>query len=247
MPSIGEYGRFDLSWIGGGTNNTRLSNWLDPGNSNILTTNTTNVSNLPSEPGLPIAGFYTVNNGTTQYSIANNTFQQIQVPRSSFVTISFTITNASPTFQAYNWSSGNSTSSGTLFTTTIQASAFGFSNVFRDVNLNAVTACGVVRRTYSFQIMSMGWSRMMTAPNPVSNEINVTLVPEEGVDAETQPTNSSLFRLTSVDTQLPVKEWRFGAAKQKTYKLNVHGLKPGVYVLSLLQGGTTLTSKVIIR
>ena len=27
------YGRFDKSWTGGGTNSTRLSNWLDPNNS----------------------------------------------------------------------------------------------------------------------------------------------------------------------------------------------------------------------
>jgi lysyl endopeptidase len=40
------YGRFDLSWTGGGTNATRLSNWLDPNNSGALTTNTTNVANL---------------------------------------------------------------------------------------------------------------------------------------------------------------------------------------------------------
>ncbi|HSB64644.1 MAG TPA: Ig-like domain-containing protein [Thermoanaerobaculia bacterium] len=30
------YGRFDLSWTGGGTNSTRLSNWLDPGNTGVL-------------------------------------------------------------------------------------------------------------------------------------------------------------------------------------------------------------------
>lgn len=40
------YGRFDLSWTGGGTNATRLSNWLDPTNSGAITTNTTNVANL---------------------------------------------------------------------------------------------------------------------------------------------------------------------------------------------------------
>ncbi len=34
------YGRFDLSWTGGGTNSTRLSNWLDPNNSGAMTTNT---------------------------------------------------------------------------------------------------------------------------------------------------------------------------------------------------------------
>jgi hypothetical protein len=40
------YGRFDISWTGGGTNATRLSNWLDPGNTGATTTNTTNISAL---------------------------------------------------------------------------------------------------------------------------------------------------------------------------------------------------------
>jgi lysyl endopeptidase len=33
------YGRFSVSWTGGGTNSTRLSNWLDPGNTGATTTN----------------------------------------------------------------------------------------------------------------------------------------------------------------------------------------------------------------
>jgi lysyl endopeptidase len=33
------YGRFSVSWTGGGTNGTRLSNWLDPGNTGAITTN----------------------------------------------------------------------------------------------------------------------------------------------------------------------------------------------------------------
>ncbi|NDW12299.1 hypothetical protein D0T50_05275 [Bacteroides sp. 214] len=35
-----EYGRFDLSWTGGGTNSTRLSNWLDPIGSGVNTVET---------------------------------------------------------------------------------------------------------------------------------------------------------------------------------------------------------------
>jgi hypothetical protein len=31
----GKYGRFDFSWIGGGTNSTRLSNWLDPNGTGV--------------------------------------------------------------------------------------------------------------------------------------------------------------------------------------------------------------------
>lgn len=33
------FGRFDVSWTGGGTNSTRLSNWLDPNNTGVTTTN----------------------------------------------------------------------------------------------------------------------------------------------------------------------------------------------------------------
>ena len=53
---IGEYGRFDLSWTGGGTNITRLSNWLDPSNSGAMTTNTTSVANLGNASNLTISG-----------------------------------------------------------------------------------------------------------------------------------------------------------------------------------------------
>lgn len=51
------YGRFDLSWDGGGTAATRLSDWLDPANSGATTTNTTNVSALsPLSLSLSITG-----------------------------------------------------------------------------------------------------------------------------------------------------------------------------------------------
>lgn len=39
-PSVAKYyGRFDVSWNGGGTNSTRLRNWLDPDNTNTLVLN----------------------------------------------------------------------------------------------------------------------------------------------------------------------------------------------------------------
>ncbi|WP_108804243.1 T9SS type A sorting domain-containing protein [Aquimarina sp. Aq107] len=46
----GEYGRFNLSWNGGGTNSTRLSNWLDPCGTGAQTTNTLNGA-YTSNPG----------------------------------------------------------------------------------------------------------------------------------------------------------------------------------------------------
>lgn len=44
--TIAQGGRFDRSWTGGGTNATRLNNWLDPSGTGATTTNTTNVSAL---------------------------------------------------------------------------------------------------------------------------------------------------------------------------------------------------------
>ena len=77
IPSIGEYGRFDLSWTGGGTNATRLSNWLDPNNTGAMTTNTTNVSALVSPNGgsLSIVGDASICSGTKTYTLQNNGIQ----------------------------------------------------------------------------------------------------------------------------------------------------------------------------
>lgn len=44
------YGRFSVSWTGGGTSSTRLSNWLDPGNTGALVLDTIN----PSASGLRV-------------------------------------------------------------------------------------------------------------------------------------------------------------------------------------------------
>jgi hypothetical protein len=42
-------GRFDISWTGGGTNGTRLSNWLDPNGTGAMTTNTRGIGILGPE------------------------------------------------------------------------------------------------------------------------------------------------------------------------------------------------------
>jgi lysyl endopeptidase len=66
-------GRFDVSWTGGGTNSTRLSNWLDPNNSGAMTTNTTNISSLVPFIGvLSISGGDAVCSATSQYTLNNN-------------------------------------------------------------------------------------------------------------------------------------------------------------------------------
>jgi hypothetical protein len=58
------YGRFDVSWTGGGTNETRLKNWLDPTNSNVSYLNTNySISSTLSGPTIVCSSSaeYTVN------------------------------------------------------------------------------------------------------------------------------------------------------------------------------------------
>jgi lysyl endopeptidase len=66
-------GRFDLSWTGGGTNTTRLSNWLDPANNNQQAINTANIANLQAYVdvnSLAILGPQLICN-SADYSISN--------------------------------------------------------------------------------------------------------------------------------------------------------------------------------
>jgi hypothetical protein len=59
-----EYGRFNLSWDGGGTNATRLSNWLDPNNTGAITTNTIRTPTISGSSDICAASFgtFTVSN-----------------------------------------------------------------------------------------------------------------------------------------------------------------------------------------
>lgn len=64
-------GRFDVSWTGGGANATRLSNWLDPGNTGAMTTNTRGIYSVTGQNLVCTNGTFTLNNppGTVTWSV----------------------------------------------------------------------------------------------------------------------------------------------------------------------------------
>lgn len=120
LPSIGEYGRFDISWTGGGTNATRLSNWLDPNNSGAMTTNTTNVSGLVTHiSNLSISGDHNFCNSGTYTLNAQNVFP----PGTSIVwsiapSNSATLTpNGNQVTVTPSWGAGNAILTATLTNT----------------------------------------------------------------------------------------------------------------------------------
>jgi len=61
---IGNYGKFHISWIGGGTDKTRLSNWLAP-----HTTTTTILNGIDACPNSVV---YVTQNVTTNKTVTNN-------------------------------------------------------------------------------------------------------------------------------------------------------------------------------
>lgn len=68
------YGRFDVSWDGGGTTATRLKDWLDPTNTNVSSTNTTSASSLAAYnlQDVSIVGDNFICSGSKTYSISSN-------------------------------------------------------------------------------------------------------------------------------------------------------------------------------
>lgn len=58
------FGKFSLSWTGGGTNDTRLSNWLDPNNTGITIMPSSFDMNFSGQP-------YICNSSTATYTINN--------------------------------------------------------------------------------------------------------------------------------------------------------------------------------
>ncbi|MEA4976834.1 MAG: hypothetical protein VB046_13960, partial [Paludibacter sp.] len=56
------YGCFYRSWTGGGTNTTRLSNWLDPTGIGVMTTNTSRTPFISGPSLICTTGTYTINN-----------------------------------------------------------------------------------------------------------------------------------------------------------------------------------------
>ncbi|MBX2965150.1 MAG: T9SS type A sorting domain-containing protein [Cyclobacteriaceae bacterium] len=68
-------GRFDISWTGGGTNATRLSNWLDPGNTDAMTTDTRGITFITGPSLVCDSTTYTLDNqpaGTTITWLSSN-------------------------------------------------------------------------------------------------------------------------------------------------------------------------------
>ena len=111
-PVTKHYGKFDQSWTGGETAQTRLRDWLDPNNTGAMTTNTINIPSIAGPDLLCSPGTFTLQNlpagstatwsvtpsaqfvnssgtGSSAYLVMNGGYTPIRPPR-----IVFTIATA---------------------------------------------------------------------------------------------------------------------------------------------------------
>ena len=79
----GQYGKFYQSWTGGGSNDTRLSNWLDPNGTNLNTIDSSKPISFSGPTIVAHSGYYTIDNlpnsMSVTWSINNNAFSVLSI------------------------------------------------------------------------------------------------------------------------------------------------------------------------
>ena len=110
------YGRFDVSWTGGGTNSSRLSNWLDPSGSGVMILDgyDPNATGIANDAGLPqvanMSGTYCNQTSFNPQIVLRNYGQSTL----SSATINYNIDGG--TNSSFNWSGSLASSTSTTVT-----------------------------------------------------------------------------------------------------------------------------------
>ena len=239
--SVNRYGRFDKSWIGGGTSSTRLRDWFDPDNTGIST-----LDHLHSYPS--------VTNGTLVWSGAGQSGAQTTSSSnpegvmlknsSSYITLQRYIDAANQSHTINNYSNKNlikiisvtsqnpSLVSASLSGTQINLSSGNNTGQARLLVqlINGSSLCGF------YITINVNSSRLYSVyPNPASSTITVS-----ATDVINQNLSQSV---NSSDTDVRIETIRvcnsFGNTvinerflnKGKTVQLNVSFLTKGVYYI----------------
>ncbi|HBL31792.1 MAG TPA: hypothetical protein DD490_33635 [Acidobacteria bacterium] len=221
------YGRFSISWTGGGTNSTRVSNWLDAGNTGATTTNGLDTGGGGCTPPAAPTGLtataasqtqvnlsWTAVSGATSYTIWRSTTSggpYTSVGTSATTSFSNTGLSCNTTYYYVVTASNGSCSSGN----SAQASA----------TTSVCTACTATTEVEA--------NNTRTAPQVISgtcNQISGTFLN----DSSTQ--QNDYFRL-SLPAGATVTALLNGLTVD--YDLYIYNSTTGSAVASSLNGGTT--------
>lgn len=110
--------------------------------------------------------------------------------------------------------------------------------------LESVKIITVNNFCYSFR-SGITASSVLAFPNPTKDVINLTVTSKDKSDKFVR-TNKVVVVLFEAKSALKVREWKF-ENQQKTYTLNVKGLKKGIYYLRYMNGNKRETKQIIIE
>jgi hypothetical protein len=127
------------------------------------------------------------------------------------------------------------------------------------VRLNYTDLCGVARTDGVTVYSTCGGFSMAVSPNPAQEDINLSISSTtESKAAVTTEVNSTpiktfdskgktIITLFEINTSTLVKQWKYNESKNPNYRLNINGLRKGVYVLQVDRDNQTATTKIIIE
>jgi len=128
------FGKFNLSWTGGGSASTRLSDWLDPLGAGVMTTNSIRIPSIIGPDLIPCSGsvFYSIPAGSTNitWSVPSN-LQIVSGQGTNIITVSKSSSGTSQSatimatglYYGTSFNLSNTVSVGARYITSLSASA----------------------------------------------------------------------------------------------------------------------------
>ena len=253
-PATKAYGKFNLSWTGGGSNNSRLSNWLDPSNKGVTTldplfsypSSTTGSLQWHSETGS--SGVTSYNNNGSPVTISPNSSTHIYLDWYLDALGQNYPLDTNEEVRIVSVSSRNSSVlAATLFDTNcISIYSYNAGNsdllvkVVDGLHLHDFIIPVTVLRNYSYRVY----------PNPATALVTIAPVESENITASGTRTivRHNFISLISVYdlTGNCIIQKNFGE-EMESVQLDVSSLKKGVYNIIVSNGKEQSSMNIVIN
>lgn len=221
--------------------------------------------------GIKVPITVTTGNITGYYNVSSNYVVQNQVPLSSgggsvFLpknqSVLFSLVLTSPNLSSVSWSvSGNYSTyyyGSNFFNLYLVSPPNSNGSNNATVTLSASGPCGYSTNNYRFQAVTQGsFYSIVASPNPAKGTINVnvTTVPDtvtvigsqQKMALTSNTTGITIMSLYDFNTNALVKQWTYQEINASGYKLNVAGVKSGIYVLKIERDNKSSTTKIILQ
>ena len=188
------YGRFNVSWTGGGTNATRLSNWLDPSGTNVTVLDGYDPNAVATNTDAAISNILNPGSITCQSSISvvlTLLNDGLDTLRTADITSTIDGLNAS----VFNWT--GLLAPGRSVQVTLPARTVNVGNRVLSVSVGNPNGGGDNDNTNNSQTLSFTVQNPNAQLLPFSEGFETTTFPPAGWTAQNPDNNNTWFRFTT--------------------------------------------------